>query len=118
MYLTLASAMRIAMKTVGDITLVLENIKHAELNDFLFIPKSRKNLVSISSLNELNYSIYFNKSVFIRKNNSLICLVPLVDNLFRITLIFVLSIVENHHSLLKRKITSTNQTYDIHARSY
>ena len=28
-----------------------------------------KKLVSISSLNKYNYSLYFNKSVFIRKND-------------------------------------------------
>ena len=73
------------------------------------MPMFIKNLISFFSLTKCNYSIYFNKSVFIRKNNSFICSSPLVDNLFHITLISIFSVVENHHVSLKRKMP--NQTY-------
>ena len=52
-----------------NITLVLENNKLLELKDCLYVPKFRKNLILVSSLNKSNYSIYFNKNVFIRKND-------------------------------------------------
>ena len=83
------------MQVMRDITLVLENNKHLELKDCLYVPKSRKNLISVSNLNKLDYSIYFNKNVFIG------------SNLFCITHISLLSIENNHVSLI-RKVFSTN----------
>ena len=68
-------------------------------------------MILISSLSKLNYSIYFDKSVFIRNNDSFICSDPLVDNLIHITPISILPCVENHHISLKRNIPTTNQTY-------
>lgn len=64
MYLTLVFAARIAMEVVEDVTLILENNKYLELKDFLYLPKSRKNFISFSTLNKLDYLIYFNKNVF------------------------------------------------------
>ena len=43
------------------LNLVLENNKYLELKDCLYVPKFRKNSISISSLNRLDYSVYFNK---------------------------------------------------------
>lgn len=97
-----------------DVTLVLENNSHLEFNDCLYVLKFRKNLISVFNLNKSNYLVYFNENIFIRNNNSFIFLGPLVNNLFHITFVFLLSIVENHPISLKRKIPSTNQTYDIH----
>ena len=96
---------------MGDVTLVLENNKHLELNDCLYVLESRKNLISISSLSKLVYSICFNKNVSIRKNDSFICLGILVDKLFHTTPISLLFVVENNHVSLKRKVPSTNHTY-------
>ena len=85
-----------------DITLVLENNKHLELNDCLYASKFRNNLISVSSLNKLYYSVCINKNVFVRKNGSFICLGILVDNLFCITPIslLLLKIIVS----LKRKV--------------
>ena len=58
------------MQEVGNVTLVLANNKHLELKDCLYVPKP-KNLISVSSLNKSNYSVYFNKKVFNRNNASL-----------------------------------------------
>ena len=110
MYLILASIVRIAMQVMGDVTLVLENNKHLKLKDYLYVLESRQNLILIYSLNKSDYSIYFN-NFFIRKNDSFIYLGMLVDNLFCITLTSLLSVVENNHVSLKRKVPSTNQTY-------
>lgn len=64
MYLTLVFAARIAMEVVEDVTLILENNKYLELKDFLYLPESRKNFISFSTLNKLDYLVYFNKNVF------------------------------------------------------
>ena len=64
----------------------------------------------------MDCSIYFNKNVFIRNNDLFIGSSILVDNLFRITPKSLLSIVENNHVSLKRKVHSTNQTYLWHLR--
>ena len=50
--------MRIVVQEVGDITLI---------KDCLYVPKSRKNLILISSLNKSNYSIYFNKKILLER---------------------------------------------------
>lgn len=64
MYLTLVFAARIAMEVVEDVTLILENNKYIELKDFLYLLESRKNFISFSTLNKLDYLVYFNKNVF------------------------------------------------------
>ena len=111
MYLIMAFIASIVVQAVGDVTLVLEKNKHLELKGCLYIPEYIKNLISVSSLNKSDYSIYFNKNVFIRNNDSFICWGILVDNLFHITLISLLSVVENNHVSLRRKIPNINQTY-------
>ena len=73
--------------------------------------KSRNNLISISSLNKYSDSIYFNKNVFMKRKDSFIWSILLINNLFSIIPIFILSCVKNTHILLKMKISSTNQIY-------
>ena len=68
-------------------------------------------MILVSNLNKSNYLIYFNKNGLIRKNDSFICSGALVDNLFHTTSISTLSIVENNHVLLKRKVPTTSKTY-------
>ena len=116
MYLILVFAARIVVQVVRDVTLILKNNKYLELKDCIYVPKSKKNLILVSSLTKLNYSIYFDKNLFIRKNDSFICSNMLVDNLFCITPTSLLSIVKNNHVSLKRKVSSTNQTYIWHLR--
>ena len=67
------------MQVLENVTIVLENNSHLELKDYLYVLESKNNLILISSLNKQNYSNYFNTSVFIRNNNSFICLGPLVN---------------------------------------
>ena len=80
-----------------NVTLILKNNKHLELKDCLCVAKFRKNLISISSLNKLDYSF--------------ICSSILVNDFFRITPISLLYVVKNNHVSLKRKTPSINQTY-------
>ena len=44
---------------------VLENNKHLELKDCLYVLESKKNLILVSSLNKSDYLVYFNDSFFI-----------------------------------------------------
>ena len=73
MYLIMAFIASIVVQAVGDVTLVLEKNKHLELKGCLYIPEYVKNLISVYSLNKSDYSVYFNKIVFIRNNDSFIC---------------------------------------------
>ena len=82
------------MQAIGDVTLALENNSHLEFKDCLYVPKSRKNLVSVSSLNNCKYLVYFNKNVSIRKSDSFICSGSLVDILFHFIPISILQCVK------------------------
>lgn len=87
------------MQVMVGVTLILDNTYHLELNDFLYVPKSRKNLISVSNSNKCNYSIYFNKRAFIRKNNSIITLIHwLIIYIVSLHLIFylLLKIIKSH----------------------
>ena len=48
---------------MGNVTLVLDNNCHLQLQDCLYVLKSGKNLISVSSLNKSNYLIYFDKEI-------------------------------------------------------
>lgn len=80
--MNLAYDARIVMQAVRDIILVLGNNCLLEFKDFLYVPKLRKNLISIFSFKKCNYSVYFNKEVVNRKRSSFIFLGSLADNLY------------------------------------
>ena len=63
MYLTLTSNTRIFVQVMGNVTLVLDNNCHLQLQDCLYVLKSGQNLISVSSLNKSNYLIYFDKEI-------------------------------------------------------
>ena len=97
------------------VILVLENNKHLEFKNFLYVSELKKNLILVSSINKSNYSIYFNKNAFIRKNDSFIYSSTLVDNLFYITLLYylLLKIIISH--LREKYPTLIKLFYDIYA---
>ena len=64
MYLTLAFTKRITVQAIGDSIVVLKNNKHLELKDCLYVPKSKKNLISISYLNKLDYLVSIKMFLF------------------------------------------------------
>ena len=94
MYLTLSSNVRIDVQAMRDVTLILGSNCYLKLKNCLYVPKSRKNLISISNLNKYDYSVYFNKRFLLKKYNSFISSSPLVDHLYLITPISLLSCVE------------------------
>ena len=78
------------MQTIGDVTIILYDSCLLELKDCLYVPKSRKNLISFSSLCKQNYSLaFYKKQVFIKMNDLFICLGSLVDNLYHVTSLFI-----------------------------
>ena len=74
---------RMAVVVVGVVTLHFEGDKVLILDDFLYVPEVRRNLVSISCLSCNGYSLYFNKNfVSIKFNDEVICSGMLCDNLY------------------------------------
>ena len=109
MQLKMASSASISIITVGDLSLSFSNNPVLVLHDCLFVPGSRKNLISVSKLCNDIYSVSFNKSyVSIMKENEVVTCGTLVNNLYHIDCVVIqVDIVEKS---LKRKELSINQT--------
>ena len=66
MYLTLTSKVRIFVLVVREVTLILDDSCLLELKGCLYVTKFRKNLISVSSLCKLDYTVVFdNKQVLL-----------------------------------------------------
>ena len=66
MYLTLTSKVRIFVPVVREVTLILDDSCLLELKGCLYVTKFRKNLISVSSLCKLDYTVVFdNKQVLL-----------------------------------------------------
>ena len=101
---------------MGVVTLHFEGGKFLVLDDCLYVPNVRRNLVSVSCLSCNGYSLIFNKiSIFIKFNDDIIYCGMLHDNLY---LLKPLSLQINlHESNHKRKeISPVNQTHLWHLR--
>lgn len=68
---------------VGSIRLVFSSDRQL-IKDVLYVPSSRRNLISVSSLVKDEYFIYFNHLVIIKLNKHIICFVTLMNELFQI----------------------------------
>ena len=92
--------------------LILDNNYVLEHKDYLYVPKSSKDLIMVSSLCKLNYLVFFflNKRVFIKLHDSFIYSRSLIDNLYHVSLLSILPSNENYNVSYKRKKLSTNQT--------
>ena len=72
-----------ATVAVGVVTLHFEGGKFLVLDDCLYVPGVRRNLVSVSCLSCNGYSLVFNKdSVFVKYNDDIICHGMLSNNLY------------------------------------
>lgn len=89
------------------------------LRDFFYVPELNRNLVSISSLIKHSYSVIFNESVSVYKNNVLICYGTKENNLYKITP-NVNSLLNTEfisdELILKRVKLDVNKTYIWHLR--
>ena len=80
--LLMGDTSRVAAVVVGVVTLHFGD-KFLVLDDYLYVPRVRRNLVSISCLSCNEYLSVFNKNlVFVRYNDDIICRGMLQDNLY------------------------------------
>ena len=90
------------------------------LEDCLFAPDFKRNLVSISCLVEHGLIVQFNSSVSIRSKSSFICSGDLMNNLYFLSPlsydINAIEIVENEPNHLAKKRKVSNETYLWHLR--
>ena len=101
---------------MGVVTLHFEGDKVLVLDDCLYVPDVRRNLVSVSCLSCNGYSSVFNKNYdFIKFNDDIICRGMLCDNLY---LLEPKSLqINSHETNHKRKeISPVNQTHLWHLR--
>ena len=74
---------RVAAVAVGVVTLHFEGGKFLVLDDCLYVPDVRRNLVLVFCLSCNGYSSFFNKKfIFIKFNDDIICCGMLHDNLY------------------------------------
>ena len=115
MQLKMASSSSISVIAVGDLSLSFSNNSVLVLHDCLFVPDSRKNLISVSKLCNDSYLVYFNNTyVSIMKENKVVTCDTLVNNLYHIDCVVIQ--VDNVEKSLKRKEPSINQTQLWHLR--
>ena len=73
----------VAAVAVGVVTLHFEGGKFFILDDCLYVPGVRRNLILVSCLSYNEYSSIFNKNfIFVKYNNDIICRGMLCDNLY------------------------------------
>ena len=74
---------KVAAVAVGVVSLLFSGGKLLVLNDCLYVPNVRMNLISVSCLSYTVFSVIFNKNlVSIKCNTDEICVGMLVDNLY------------------------------------
>ena len=78
----MGNATKVAAVTVGDCYLNFGRDIYLLLNDCLYVPSIRRNLISVSSLVKDGYSVLFNDSVIIKLNKRFICSGTLMDNFY------------------------------------
>ena len=102
---------------VGEVTLYFAGGKELVLVDCLYVPRVRRNLISVPSLACNGYSTLFNKIyIFIKWNDDVILYGSLVDNMYLLNPITHMQINSNE-SNHKRKVHSlVNQTQLWHLR--
>ena len=98
-YLKLGNGELISVKAIGPVVLFFENNRTLCLEDCLFAPDFKRNLVSVNCLVEHGLTVQFNSSVSIRSKSSFICSSDLMNNLYFLSLlsydINAIEIVEN-----------------------
>ena len=93
---------KVAAIIVGVVTLHFDGCKVLVLQDCLYIPIVRRNLISILSLACNKISTLFNKNlVFIKWNDDVICCGMLVDNLYMLKPITPIKLI--HINLIIRE---------------
>ena len=87
------------------------------LHDCLYVPKVRRNLISIPRLYSNGYSTLFNKTpIFIKWNDDVICYGSLVDNLYLLNPILPCKLTLTNLIIRENYIFLVNQTQLWHLR--
>ena len=88
---------------VGVVSLLFSGGKILVLEDCLYVPNVRRNLISVSSLSCNRFSVIFNKNfIFVKYDADEICCGMLVDNLYILEPISHLQ-VHSHESNQREK---------------
>ena len=99
----------------GAVVLFFENNRTLCLEDCLFAPDFKRNLVSVSCLVEHGLTVQFNSSISIRSKSLFICSGDLMNNLYFLSPlsydINAIEIVENEQNHLAKKRKVSNETY-------
>ena len=102
---------RVAAAAVGVITHHFEGDRVLVLHDCLYVPRIRRNLISVSCLSCHGYSSLFNKKlVFVKYDDKLICVGMLVDNLYMLEPIAPMQVNSHESNHRRKEISSVNQT--------
>ena len=103
---------------VGVVSLHFSCDRKLILNNVFYVPDMRKNLISVSRLFEFNYSVTFHSGVDISRDGNIICSGRMHDNLFYIypDTPALHNVQQESSTSLKRKESSTNDTYLWHLR--
>ena len=119
-YLKLGNGELISVKAKGPIVLFFENNRTLCLEDCLFAPDFKRNLVYVSCLVEHGLTVQFNSSVSIRSKSSFICFDDIMNNLYFLSSlsydINAIEIVENEQNHFAKKRKVSNETYLWHLR--
>ena len=119
-YLKLGNVELISVKAIGPVVLFLENNRTLCLEDCLFVPDFKRNLVSVSCLVEHGLTLQFNSPVSIRSKSFFICFGDLMNNIYFLSPlsydINAIEIVQNEHNHLAKKRKVSNETYLWHLR--
>ena len=104
-----------AVKT-GSVLLSFNNNETLVLNNCLYVPDIKRNLISVTCLSKQGYTINFGSSVSIFHNKRLICSGTLEDNLYHSSpMIHSIhdTVINNdeHTHLSKKRNISSNQCY-------
>ena len=81
-YLKLGNGELISVKAIGPVVLFFENNRTLCLEDCLFVPDFKRNLVYVSCLVEHGLTLQFNSSVSIRSKSFFICFGDLMNNIY------------------------------------
>ena len=101
---------KVADVAVGVVTLHFDGGKVLVLQDCLYIPSVRRNLISVSSLACNGFSAIFNKNfISIKYDVDVICCGMLVDNLYMLEPITLMQINSYESNLKRKEPFSTNQ---------
>ena len=111
--MTLASNATILAIAIGVVVLELQNNRTLVLPDVLYVPNSRRNLISVSKLINNGFTVSFANEVIIKRNNLFIYFSVETNGLYVITSIASNKyIMELNNSVVsipsKRKEPSSN----------